>query len=137
MPLEMKAPEELKTTTEASSRGYTVAKSIVDVPILAFTSGVFGYMEVIATLNYIYDVEEHIITEAKNIVCDLDDSAYIGEYVLDWADKGSTLSVSSDKISLLYNVNGDVILGKAVGGLPVGFVCLKFRGETGEVTVPY
>lgn len=137
MSLEAKAPEELKTTTKASSRGYTVAKSIVDMPILAFTSGTFGYMEVIATFNYIYDIEEHIITEAKNIVCDLDDSAYIGEYVLDWADRGSTLSVSSDKISLLYNVNGDVILGKAIGGLPVGFVCLEFRGKTGEVTVPY
>ena len=127
----------MNVNVAASTRGYTEARSITDMPILAFESGTFGYMEVIATLNYIYDVEEHVITEAKSIICDLDDSAYIGEYILDWADKGSTISISSDKIGLLYNVNGDVILGKAIGNLPVGFVCLEFRGKNGEIVVPY
>lgn len=137
MPLETPSADKLKVNVSALTRGYTEARSITDMPILAFTSGTFGYMEVIATVNYIYDIEEHIITEAKSIICDLDDSAYIGEYVLDWADKGSTISISYDKIGLLYNVNGDVILGKSIGNLPLGFVCLEFRGKTGEIVVPY
>lgn len=135
--LETPSADKLKVNVSAYTRGYTEARSITDMPILAFTSGTFGYMEVIATINYIYDIEEHIITEAKSIICDLDDSAYIGEYVLDWADKGSTISISNDKIGLLYNVNGDVILGKSIGSLPLGFVCLEFRGKTGEIVVPY
>jgi hypothetical protein len=137
MPLEMPSAKDLKVNVSATTRGYTEARSVTDMPILAFTSGTFGYMEVVATVNYIYDVEEHIITEAKSIICDLDDSAYIGEYILDWADKGSTITVSGDKIGLLYNVNGDVILGKSIGGLPLGFVCVEFRGKTGEIVVPY
>lgn len=137
IPVKMPLIENMNVNVTASTRGYTEARSITDMPILAFESGTFGYMEVIATLNYIYDIEEHVITEAKSIICDLDDSAYIGEYILDWADKGSSITISADRIGLLYNVNGDVILGKAIGSLPVGFVCLEFRGKNGEIVVPY
>lgn len=135
IPLEMKSPDELRVTTKAATRGYTVSKSVYDVPIAAF-NGFFGYGEIVGTANYIYDVEEHIVTEAQNIICDIDNN-YIGEYVLDWLDRGSTLSVSSDKLGLLYNVNGDLVLGVAMGGLPVGFVCVEYRGKTGEIVVPY
>lgn len=137
IPVKMPLAKDMNINTITSTKGIKETRSIIDWRILAFDGDPFGYMEVIATMNYVYDINEHVVTEALSIICDLDDSAYIGEYVLDWADKGSAIRASDDGTGLMYNVNGNVILGKTIAGLPAGFVCLEFRGENGEVLVPY
>lgn len=126
-----------KISLFATTRGYTEPRSIKEIPVTGIQHEIFGYMEIDATVNYIYDVEEHIITEAGSIVCDVNDEQQIGEFLFDWADKGSTMSISYDKIGLLCNVNGDVILGLELGKFPVGFKCTEIRGNNFEITVPY
>ena len=119
------------------SRIYTEPRSVQNVPIYSVAIFPFGDIFVNATFNYIYAVDAHIITEAGSVVCDINDEWYIGEYVFDWVDKGSSAVVSEDEIGLLYNVNGDIVLPTYINNFPAGFVCHAVRGVCGELVVPY
>ena len=57
--------------------------------------------------------------------------------IFDWADLGSTLSVDSDREGLIYNINGNIIVGKTIADFPAGFVVEKYRSLTGAVLVPW
>lgn len=80
-------------------------------------------------------LENDKITEAKSLVCDLRDNP-AGEFFYDWVDKGTSVTVSFDGLGLQYHVNGDVVLGVAIGDFPVGFVCYEVRQLTGEEMLP-
>lgn len=117
-----------------------VAKSMfVNVTSLSSTiwGNVTSYLR--ATLNYEYDLASHKVLSATSIICDVVNGGKfsIDELVFDWVDKGSALSVDSNREGLIYNINGNVILGKAFGSYGVGFVCEKYRGLTGATLVPW
>lgn len=92
-----------------------------------------------ATLNYEYDLVTHKVLNATGIICDIvsEGSFSIDGIVFDWADLGSTLSVDSDREGLIYNINGNIIVGKTIADFPAGFVVEKYRSLTGAVLVPW
>ena len=101
-----------------------------------------------------YDLVTHKVLNATGIICDIvsegsfsidgiicdivsEGSFSIDGIVFDWADLGSTLSVDSDREGLIYNINGNIIVGKTIADFPAGFVVEKYRSLTGAVLVPW
>ena len=86
-----------------------------------------------------YDLVTHKVLNATSIICDIvsEGSFSIDGIVFDWADLGSTLSVDSDREGLIYNINGNIIVGKTIADFPAGFVVEKYRSLTGAVLVPW
>lgn len=117
-----------------SEKGITIPESFQRELAVLETMD-FGDITLLGTFNYIYDVENDRITEAKSLVCDLRDNP-AGEFFYDWVDKGTSVTVSFDGLGLQYHVNGDVVLGIAIGDFPVGFVCYEVRQLTGEEMLP-
>lgn len=117
-----------------SAKGITIPESFQRELAVLETMD-FGDITLLGTFNYIYDVENDKITEAKSLVCDLRDNP-AGEFFYDWVDKGTSVTVSFDGLGLQYHVNGDVVLGVAIGDFPVGFVCYEVRQLTGEEMLP-
>ena len=96
-----------------------------------------GSNAIMAKFIYEYDLTNSKVLSADGVWISIDPVYLDIEKILfDWKDKGTVVKVMSDEQGLIYAIEGDVILGKAIDSRDVGFV-IKSVDKTGEGLVPY